>query len=57
MDAVLKIIEEDWNVTYREIEASLGTSQTLIDSILHEHLVVKNICSRWIPHYLTEAQK
>ena len=25
--------------------------------ILHEHLVVKKICSRWIPHNLTIAQK
>ena len=26
-------------------------------SILHEHLAAKKICSRWIPHNLTKAQK
>lgn len=45
------------HVTYREIEASLGISSTSVHSILHEHLVIKKICSRWIPHNLTIAQK
>ena len=42
---------------YTEIEASLGISSTSIHSILHEHLAVKKICSRWIPHNLTIAAK
>lgn len=57
IDAVRKMIEEDRHVTYREIEATLGISKTAIQSILQEHLAVKKICSRWIPHNLTEAQK
>jgi len=57
IDAVRKMIEEDRHVTYREIEASCGISKTAIQSILQEHLAVKKICSRWIPHNLTEAQK
>ena len=47
----------DRHVTYREIGASLGIASTSIHSILHEHLAVKQICSRWIPHNLTIAQK
>lgn len=57
VDAVRQLIIQDRHVTYREIEASLAISGTSIHSILHEHLVVKKICSRWIPHKLTIAQK
>ncbi|KYN35096.1 hypothetical protein ALC56_10566 [Trachymyrmex septentrionalis] len=28
-----------------------------IHTILHDHLSVRKLCSRWIPHNLTEAQK
>ena len=31
-------------------------SYTSMHSVLHEHLAVKKICSRWIPHNLTIAQ-
>ena len=43
-----QLISQDRHVTYRE---------TSIHLILHEHLTVKNICSRWIPHNLSIAQK
>ena len=35
----------------------LGISGTSTHSILNEHLTVKKICSRWIPHNLSIAQK
>lgn len=57
IDAVRELIMQDRHVTYCEIEASLHISSTSIHSILHEHLVVKKICSRWIPHNLSIAQK
>lgn len=57
IEAVREVITQDRHVTYREIGASLGLSMTSIHKILHEHLVVKKICSRWIPHNLTIAQK
>jgi len=57
IDAVRELIMEDRRVTYREIEASLGISMTSIHKILHEHLAVKKVCSRWIPHNLTIDQK
>ena len=52
-----QLILQDRHVTYREIETTLGISGTSIRSILHEHLTVKIICSRWIPHNLSNAQK
>ena len=57
IDAVGQLILQDRNVTYREIETTLGISGTSIHSILHEHLTVKKICSRWMPHNLSIAQK
>ena len=48
---------QDRYVTYREIETSLNISSTSVNKILHENLIVKKICSRWIPHNLTIAQK
>ena len=57
IDAVRELIMQDRHVTYRAIEASLGISSSSIHSILHEHLVAKKICSRWIPHNLAIAQK
>ncbi|KAF8774406.1 Protein GVQW3 like protein [Argiope bruennichi] len=55
IDDVRKVIEEDRHVTYRR--SIFGISQTAIHSILQEHLAVKKICSRWIPHNLTIAHK
>ena len=52
-----QLILQDRHVTYREIETTLGISGTRIHSILHEHLTVKKICSHWIPHNLSIAQK
>ncbi|GFS82437.1 putative DD34D transposase [Nephila pilipes] len=57
INAVRELIKQDRHVTYLEIEASLDISMISINKILHEHLSVKKICSRWIPHNLTNAQK
>ena len=57
IDAVRQPILQDHHVTYCEIETTLGINGTSIHSILHEHLTVKKICSRWIPHNLPIAQK
>ena len=52
------MIERDWHITYREIQASLGIDMKAIHTILHDHLSVRKLSySRWIPHNLTEAQK
>ena len=54
---MLELIMQDRHLTYREKEASLSVSCTSIHSLLHEHLAVKKICSRWIPCNLAIAQK
>ena len=57
IDAVQKLIMQDRHVTYCEIETTLGISSTSIYKILHDHLAVKKVCSRWISHNLTKSQK
>lgn len=57
IDAVRRMIETDRHVTYHEIRASLEIGMSQIQSILHKHLGVRKLCSRWIPHNLTEDQK
>ncbi|KYQ48359.1 Histone-lysine N-methyltransferase SETMAR [Trachymyrmex zeteki] len=57
IDAVQKLIMQDRHVIYCEIETTLGISSTSIYKILHDHLAVKKVCSRWIPHNLTKSQK
>ena len=52
-----QLILQDRHVTYRDIETTLGINGTSIHSILHEHLIVKKICLRWIPYNLSIAQK
>ena len=52
-----QLILQDRHVTNREIETTLGISGTSIHSILLEHLTVKKICLRWIPHNLSIVQK
>ena len=32
-------------------------SSTTIHKILHEHLKLRKVCARWVPHMLTEDQK
>ena len=52
-DAVRQLILQDRHVTDCEMETNLGISGTSIHSILHEHLIVKKMCSL----FLSIAQK
>ena len=56
INAVQKLMMQNRHLTYCEIEATVGISSTSIYKILHKHLAVKKICSRWIPHNMTKAQ-
>ncbi|GBP07589.1 hypothetical protein EVAR_2728_1 [Eumeta japonica] len=54
IDAVRRITETAC-LTYHEIGASLVIGINQIQSILHKHLGMKKLCSRSIPHHLTEV--
>jgi histone-lysine N-methyltransferase SETMAR len=54
---VADMIKEHRNISYGEIEAALGIGSAAVNSILHEHLGVRKLASRWIPHLLSVQQK
>ncbi|GBP44224.1 Putative uncharacterized protein FLJ37770 [Eumeta japonica] len=49
IDAVRRMVESDRHVNNHGIRISLGIDMSQIQSILHKHLGMKNLCSRWIP--------
>ena len=57
IDAVRASIEDDPHSTYIQIEAILGISSPSINLIVHDHLNLRKVCARWVPHQLTDDQK
>lgn len=57
VDRVRELIKVHRNITYEEIEEELGIGANAVHSILHDHLGVKKMVSRWIPHLLSSDQK
>ena len=55
--AVRAIIEDDPHSTYQQIGSTLGISSSSINSIIHDHLHLRKVCARWVPHCLTDDQK
>lgn len=54
---VADLIREHRNVSYEEIEETLGIGSAAVNVILHDHLGVHKLVSRWIPHLLSDDQK
>lgn len=50
-------IKEDCRMTVRELASILDKSKTTIHRVLTEDLKLRNVCSVWIPHNLTDANK
>lgn len=50
------VIRENRRVTYRQIQELLHVSSGTINIVLSEHLRVRKICCRWVPHSITDAQ-
>ena len=51
------MVEEDHHITVDELAMHVGISTGAAHSILIDELNVTKVCSRWIPHSLTKAQK
>jgi histone-lysine N-methyltransferase SETMAR len=54
---VSELIEFDCHITYEQIEEELSLSPPSIYEIIHVHLKLRKISSRWVPYELTSAQK
>lgn len=57
IQAVQRIIEKDPHSTYDDIEEDTSLSRGTIQTIIHSHLKLKKVTSRWVPHELTPEQK
>ena len=57
IDLVRELIEEDPHVTYDELEGETELSRGSIFNIIHDHLKLRKITSRWVPRDLTPHQK
>ena len=54
---VKTLIEEEARYTVQEIEELSGICSSSVLKILHEQLGLRKICTRWVPHLLTDEQK
>ena len=52
-----KFILVDCKLKLREIAEELKISEGSVFTILHEYLSMRNLCSKWVPHFLTVDQK
>jgi len=57
IDQVRSVIEDDPNSTFDEIEAATSLSRGTISAIIHDHLKLRKITSRWVPHHLTAKNR
>lgn len=57
IEKVRRVIDEDPHSTYDEIEEETSLSRGTIQTIIHDHLKLKKITSRWVPYDLTPQQK
>lgn len=55
--AVKKIIEKDNRATYGAIEHELKIGSSAVNTIIHDHLHLKKVVSRFVPHQLSDFQK
>lgn len=57
ISAVQRLIQEDIHISYDRIVAQLSLSKGSIHEIIHGHLKLKKITSRWVPYALNDDQK
>ncbi len=55
--AVRDLIKTERNSTYQQIQEALGIGSSSVNTILHDHLHVRKLVSRWVPRGLSEEQK
>jgi len=54
---VRALIEDDRHITYDQIVAHTSLGRNAIQTIIHDHLLLNKLTSRWVPHSLNDEQK
>ena len=55
--AVKIVIEQDAQLSVKDIASCTGISEGSVQTILKKHLDLRKVCVRWVPHLLTEEKK
>ena len=55
--AVQQKISQDNRMTVRKLAKIFDLSKSTVHRVLTEDLKLRNVCSAWVPHNLTEANK
>jgi histone-lysine N-methyltransferase SETMAR len=55
--AVRALVDEDPNIMVAMISKTIGISDGSVHTILHDHLGLRKVTARWVPHLLTDEQK
>ena len=53
INTVRDLIESDPHITTLQMRNLLSIGLGALETILHQHLKVKKLCARWVPHQLT----
>ena len=55
--AVERMLKVDGRLTHCAIQEGLNIGETALNTILHEHLLVRKVSAHWVPHSLTEEER
>ena len=55
--AVKIVVKQDARLSVKDIASCTGISEGSVQTILKKHLDLRKVCTRWVSHLLTEAQK
>ena len=51
------MVKQDAPLSVKDIASCTGISEGSVQTILKKHWDLRKVCSRWVPHLLTEEQK
>ena len=55
--AVKIVVEQDARLSVKDIASCTSISEDIVQTILKKRLDLSKVCTRWVPHLLTEEQK
>ena len=55
--AVKIVVKQDARLSVKDIACCTGISEGSVQTILKKRLDLRKVCTRWVPHLLTEEQK
>jgi len=55
--AVLAMVKEDRQITIAQLAESLGISDGSVHTILHDHLLMSKVTTKWVPKTLSALQR